>query len=132
MSKLLVNSPLGTQEIIEIGFGGGYFDESLVIWDERVDGELPEVTLGGMVRDNNLLIFNQAVYDKSKEANPTLPTPEEVREMRNKMLTSSDWTQVADAPVDKAAWATYRQALRDIPSQAGFPNEITWPTEPEV
>ena len=47
-------------------------------------------------------------------------------------LTESDWTQVADAPVDQAAWATYRQALRDIPSQAGFPNEVTWPTEPEV
>ena len=55
-----------------------------------------------------------------------------VRSTRNAKLTQSDWTQVADAPVDQAAWATYRQALRDIPSQAGFPNEVTWPTEPEV
>ena len=55
-----------------------------------------------------------------------------VRNTRNSKLTESDWTQVADAPVDKAAWATYRQALRDIPEQAGFPNEVTWPTEPEV
>ena len=55
-----------------------------------------------------------------------------VRSTRNAKLTASDWTQVADAPVDQAAWATYRQALRDIPSQAGFPNEVTWPTEPEV
>ena len=53
-----------------------------------------------------------------------------VRMLRDGMLSSSDWTQVADAPVDKAAWATYRQALRDIPSQAGFPNEVTWPVEP--
>lgn len=53
-----------------------------------------------------------------------------VRDDRNAKLSESDWTQVADAPVDKAAWATYRQALRDIPSQAGFPNEVTWPTEP--
>ena len=52
------------------------------------------------------------------------------RENRNSLLKKSDWTQVADAPVDQAAWATYRQALRDIPSQAGFPNEVTWPTEP--
>jgi len=58
--------------------------------------------------------------------------PKEIREKRDNLLTNSDWTQVADAPVDQAAWATYRQALRDIPSQAGFPNEITWPTEPEV
>ena len=56
----------------------------------------------------------------------------EIRTERDAKLTESDWTQVADAPVDKAAWATYRQALRDIPSQAGFPNEVTWPTEPEV
>lgn len=54
----------------------------------------------------------------------------EIRTERNAKLTQSDWTQVADAPVDKAAWATYRQALRDIPSQAGFPNEVVWPVEP--
>lgn len=53
-----------------------------------------------------------------------------VRESRNNKLAQSDWTQVADAPVDQAAWATYRQALRDIPSQAGFPNEVVWPIEP--
>ena len=53
-----------------------------------------------------------------------------LREKRNFLLSESDWTQVADAPVDQAAWATYRQALRDIPSQAGFPNEVTWPVEP--
>ena len=53
-----------------------------------------------------------------------------VREQRNQKLKDSDWTQVADAPVDKAAWATYRQALRDITAQAGFPWEVTWPTQP--
>jgi hypothetical protein len=54
-----------------------------------------------------------------------------VRMQRNILLTASDWTQVADAPVDKAAWATYRQALRDITAQAGFPNDVTWPIKPE-
>lgn len=54
----------------------------------------------------------------------------EVRTERDAKLTETDWTQVADAPVSKEDWATYRQALRDIPSQAGFPNEVTWPTEP--
>jgi hypothetical protein len=56
---------------------------------------------------------------------------EEVRTKRDSLLAASDWTQVADAPVDQAAWATYRQALRDMPSQAGFPNTINWPVEPE-
>lgn len=54
-----------------------------------------------------------------------------VRATRDARLSGSDWTQVADAPVDKAAWATYRQALRDVPSQAGFPYDINWPSKPE-
>lgn len=53
-----------------------------------------------------------------------------IRENRNSLLKKSDWTQVADAPVDQAAWAVYRQALRDITDQEGFPNEVTWPEEP--
>jgi hypothetical protein len=52
------------------------------------------------------------------------------RKRRNKLLSASDWTQVADAPVDKAAWATYRQELRDISAQAGFPATVVWPTQP--
>lgn len=55
---------------------------------------------------------------------------QKIRAKRNKLLAESDWTQVADAPVDKAAWATYRQALRDITEQGGFPNTVTWPTQP--
>lgn len=55
---------------------------------------------------------------------------EELKEKRNLLLSESDWTQVADAPVDKAAWAVYRQALRDIPQQSGFPETIKWPEKP--
>ena len=54
-----------------------------------------------------------------------------VRTARDEKLKDSDWTQIADAPVDKAAWATYRQALRDVPTQSGFPWEVTWPTQGE-
>ena len=54
-----------------------------------------------------------------------------VRTDRDKRLADSDWTQVADAPVDKAAWATYRQALRDLPNAAGFPWDHTYPNKPE-
>jgi len=52
------------------------------------------------------------------------------RSERNQLLSASDWTQLSDAPVDTAAWASYRQELRDITLQAGFPWEITWPEEP--
>jgi len=51
----------------------------------------------------------------------------EVRSERNAKLTSTDWTQLADSTADKAVWATYRQALRDITLQAGFPWNVIWP-----
>ena len=54
-----------------------------------------------------------------------------IRSERDFYLQRSDWTQVADAPVDQAAWATYRQALRDLPNQPGFPSEVAWPEAPQ-
>jgi hypothetical protein len=54
-----------------------------------------------------------------------------IRAERNRLLSESDWTQVLDAPVDQDAWATYRQALRDITSQEGFPHSVVWPTKPQ-
>lgn len=53
-----------------------------------------------------------------------------VRSERNRLLDASDWTQLADSTADKAVWAAYRQQLRDIPSQAGFPFSVTWPVKP--
>ncbi len=53
-----------------------------------------------------------------------------VRADRNARLAATDWTQITDSTADKAAWAAYRQALRDVPSQAGFPQSVTWPQEP--
>jgi len=76
---------------------------------------------------------------------PTFNTPEDeadyrqriddeaaknVRTERNKRLADTDWTQLADAPLDASPWATYRQALRDITIQPGFPHNVTWPEEP--
>lgn len=55
---------------------------------------------------------------------------EEVRAERNERLTASDWTQVEDAPVDKTAWATYRQALRDLPAAYSGEGPIPWPVAP--
>jgi hypothetical protein len=47
-----------------------------------------------------------------------------MRKVRDSMLKESDWTQLLDAPVDREAWATYRQALRDFPA--------TWTEGPEA
>ena len=73
-----------------------------------------------------------SVTQKSNEeiAAMTADAAAGVRKQRNIKLTACDWTQVADAPVDKTVWATYRQALRDLPSATGFPWDMIWPTEP--
>jgi hypothetical protein len=52
-----------------------------------------------------------------------------IRAERNKLLAACDWTQLPDASADATAWATYRQALRDITTQAN-PFNIIWPVEP--
>lgn len=53
-----------------------------------------------------------------------------IRTQRTEKLKDCDWTQITDSTADKAAWATYRQALRDVPTQAGFPWTIDWPVAP--
>ena len=75
--------------------------------------------------------YSVADMDDESKAQKDATQAESVRSQRTQLLKDSDWTQVADAPVDKTAWAAYRQALRDIPSQAGFPWGIQWPTQPE-
>jgi hypothetical protein len=55
-----------------------------------------------------------------------------VRDERTKKLAETDWTQLTDAPVNSAAWGTYRQALRDVTDQETFPWEVTWPTKPSA
>ena len=57
----------------------------------------------------------------------------DVRRQRDALIAACDWTQVPDAPLTAAKhaeWVTYRQALRDVPAQAGFPDTIDWPKNP--
>ena len=73
-----------------------------------------------------------AVYEAH---DPTSVDPASVRKERDALLAESDWTDMVSAPgrlgeTLYAAWQAYRQALRDVTSQAGFPNSITWPTKP--
>lgn len=53
-----------------------------------------------------------------------------LRMQRNRLLVESDWTQVADAPVNQADWAEYRQALRDLPANTIDPENPIWPIPP--
>jgi len=61
----------------------------------------------------------------------TVTLPNEIRSQRNSLLAASDWTQAQDIPQStKDTWAVYRQALRDVPQQAGFPKNVVWPEKP--
>lgn len=55
---------------------------------------------------------------------------EQIRLWRNAELSQTDWTQLSDSPVAKEAWATYRQALRDLPAQGGKAEEASFPSKP--
>lgn len=73
-------------------------------------------------------------WDYTWDGDPT-PLPDtlvwaRLRHRRNSLLTACDWTQVADAPVNAAAWAAYRQALRDLPDNTTDPRQAVWPDAP--
>jgi len=74
--------------------------------------------------------YSVADMDDEAKAAKDAEQAKSVRNSRTEKLKDSDWSQVADAPVDKTVWATYRQALRNVPTQSGFPWEVTWPDAP--
>ena len=108
--------------------GGTHYQYSQFDGIENIDGVwYTKYILGPVFVDGETTAAQQeAAYRARKDAEQARI----IREQRNIKLTASDWTQVADAPVDKAAWVTYRQALRDISSQSDFPWTINWPNSP--
>ncbi len=55
---------------------------------------------------------------------------QQIRAWRNQQLAATDWTQLSDSPLDKEAWAAYRQALRDLPAQGGQAEAAIFPVAP--
>jgi hypothetical protein len=83
--------------------------------------------------NGELLEFDEADYAQAEidRAQAPIIFAESARSYRTELLAETDWTQLADvSQTTKDAWATYRQALRDVPQQAGFPTNITWPEKP--
>jgi hypothetical protein len=108
--------------------GGTVYQYSQRDGVEQIDGKwYTKYILGPIFTDGETTAAEQeAAYKARKDAEQAAS----VRNQRTEMLKDCDWTQIADSTADKAVWATYRQALRDITAQAGFPWEITWPTQP--
>ena len=70
---------------------------------------------------------------KAEQPDPSEALAAEVRAQRDTLLSKTDWTQMPDSPLNdeaKAAYQTYRQALRDVPQQEGFPKTVEWPELP--
>jgi Phage tail assembly chaperone protein len=129
LSEEVINA-LGADIVFEgpQATGGTRYQYSTRQGVEQIDGKwYTKYVLGPVFTDGETTAAEQeAAYIAQKDSEHATS----IRQERDAKLTSSDWTQVADAPVNKETWATYRQALRDVPSQTGFPWEITWPDKP--
>ena len=73
----------------------------------------------------------KAEHEAAYQARLDADKAKSIRSERDQKLKDTDWMGMSDVTMPDD-WATYRQALRDVPAQSGFPNTITWPTEPEV
>ena len=107
------SKPVGELKIIEEGTPVFVDGEWIQSWNQR-DKHTPEELA-------------------QLEAQKAAAKAQEARDIRNDYLAQSDWSQMPDAPLNdkqKAAWATYRQELRDVPSQTDFPDNIVWPVKP--
>jgi hypothetical protein len=76
--------------------------------------------------------YSVADLDDEAKAAKDAQQAKSVRQTRDDLLAKSDWTQGKDIADNLSTiWAAYRQELRDIPAQAGFPWEVQFPTQPE-
>lgn len=128
-SEIVLEGPQAT--------GGNHYQYSQRDGVEQIDGKwYTKYILGPVFTDTTAedgtvttAAQNQAAYEAIKDAEQA----KSVRQSRDDKLKETDWMVIraAETSVALAAeWATYRQALRDISAQAGFPWEVTWPDAP--
>lgn len=111
----------------------------------EADGYLPVVVIEEPTTEKPVVKYREVngQIEQYAEAAPVPSVPEpteeqqemQVRAQRNSLLDLCDWTQLPDAPLteeQKQEWAEYRQALRDVPEQTGFPENVVWPSTPET
>ena len=122
--------PLEPQAVLERGYA--FYRDSLNPQPERYE----------VVEESAPVQVDQASWEKGETVRPMtseeidavdVSQEQNVRLQRNSRLGRSDWTQFGDSPLtesEKASWRDYRQALRDVPAQSGFPWEVNWPEEP--
>jgi hypothetical protein len=135
LTEALINE-LGGDVVFEgpQATGGDHYQYSQADGVEQVDGKwYTKYVLGPVFADTTDLegnvttaAQNEASYKAGKDAVQATA----VRKQRDEKLTETDWRYRRDQTTTQA-WDDYCQALRDVPSQSGFPWEVTWPTKPE-
>ena len=80
--------------------------------------------------DDDGVETTKAEHEAAYQARLDADAAAAVRSRRDELLAEKDWMGLSDVTMS-SDWATYRQALRDVPSQSGFPHDITWPEKPE-
>ena len=104
-------------------------DDGSYTYDEYFLSMLDRTGLEKIVQDNTEVWL---AYAKQQETEQQAQT---IRGTRDKLLSDTDWTQTDDAPVsanDREAMQQYRQKLRNITAQSGFPSSVKWPEKPEI
>ena len=111
---------------------------NMLVKFEEFTEELPFNACSTDCEAHGVELFNRALASEVGEILPFVPVvisdlelAIKVRTKREMILTSTDWTQIPDVPqITKDKWLGYRQELRDITLQSGFPIDIVWPITP--
>jgi hypothetical protein len=127
-----------------VSFPANISDEALANWNvfPVVKALTPEIDLLTQDLKPGPLVNNEGIWTESciivslssdEAAKRRATALEELRIERNSRLNACDWTQLPDAPLsqeEKQAWASYRQALRDVPENTSDLLNPVWPIAP--
>ena len=116
-------------EILGYALIGGYIPDEIPEGEHYINwnGVTPEPTYNYVVSNKQVILKSEA----DQQAYQDSIKSRGVRGERDKLLAETDWRDLPSYPgTNQDAWRTYRQALRDLPSQAGFPTNVTWPAKP--
>lgn len=118
---------------------GGFYDDAIhdssyiPVDAIQIEDSVRQTLLAGLAAGGRIILDSngQLTLIPRSQEETNLVNAENVRAQRNELLSRCDWTQLPDVPsAIQAKWTAYRQSLRDITSQPGFPNTITWPDAP--
>lgn len=105
--------------------GGTVYQYSMLQGVEQIGDKWYTKYVLGPIFTGDTAVEDEVAYKTLKDAEQA----KSVRQQRNEMLSKTDWRFRSDmTPLQN--WVNYCQALRDVPTQSGFPWEINWPTEP--